>query len=199
MGRYLSCAVATSMVVEKKNDKPIEKEELKKLKQSVGKIFDLDLYNVKEEENLISLEIKKDVFNENIHDLCRELNKSFFLLTFLLYDNEYLDEDKPDEEWPISITEIPNRNKYMLELGENANSNDVKSKDLSWHGFSPLLRREIPNWRAYSFDIKGIMLFLDINKVDFEDQTEIVCLLNWFKKDYFKTKLSGSIVFHITD
>ena len=199
MGRYLSCAVATSMVVEKRNDKPFEKEELNKLKQSVGKIFDLDLYNVKEEENLISIEIKKNVFNENIHDLCRELNKSFFLLTFLLYDNEYLDEDKPDEEWPISIKEIPNRNKYMLELGENANSNDVKSKDLSWHGFSPLFRREIPNWRAYSFDIKGIMLFLDINKVDFEDQTEIVCLLNWFKKDYFKTKLSGSIVFHITD
>ena len=199
MGRYLSCAVATSMVVEKRNDKPFEKEELNKLKQSVGKIFDLDLYNVKEEENLISLEIKKDVFDANIHELCRELNKSFFLLTFLLYGNEYLDEDKPNEEWPISIKEIPNRNKYMLELGENANSNDVKSKDLSWHGFSPLLRREIPNWRAYSFDIKGIMLFLDINKVDFEDQTEIVCLLNWFKKDYFKTKLSGSIVFHITD
>ncbi len=199
MGRYLSCAVGTSMVVEKRNDKPFEKEELNKLKQSVGKIFDLDLYDVKEEGNLISLEIKKDVFDANIHELCRELNKSFFLLTFLLYGNEYLDEDKPDEEWPISITEIPNRNKYMLELGENANSNDVKSKDLSWHGFSPLFRREIPNWRAYSFDIKGIMLFLDINKVDFEDQTEIVCLLNWFKKDYFKTKLSGSIVFHITD
>ena len=199
MGRYLSCAVATSMVVEKRNDKPFEKEELNKLKQSVGKIFDLDLYIVKEEENIISLEIKKDAFDANIHELCRELNKSFFLLTFLLYDNEYLDEDKPDEEWPISIKEIPNRNKYMLELGENANSNDVKSKDLSWHGFSPLLRREIPNWRAYSFDIKGIMLFLDINKVDFEDQTEIVCLLNWFKKDYFKTKLSGSTIFHITD
>lgn len=59
MGRYLSCAVATSMVVEKRNDKPFEKEELNKLKQSVGKIFDLDLYNVKEEENLISLEIKR--------------------------------------------------------------------------------------------------------------------------------------------
>ena len=199
MGRYLSCAVATSMVVEKKKDKPFEKEELNKLKQSVGKIFDLDLYIVKEEENLISLEIKKDVFDANIHELCRELNKSFFLLTFLLYDNEYLDEDKPDEEWPISIKEIPNRNKYMLELGENANSNDVKSEDLSWYGFSPLLRREFSNWRDYNFDIQGIMLFLDINKVDFEDQTEIVCLLNWFKKDYFKNKLSGSIVFHITD
>ena len=198
MGRYLSCAVATSMVVEKKNDKPIEKEELNKLKQSVGKIFDLDLYIVKEEENLISLEIKKDVFNENIHDLCRELNKSFFLLHFTLYDDEYWGEDKPDEEWPISITEIPNSNKYMLELGENGNI-DFKSKDLSWRGFSPLLRREIPNWRDYNFYIEGIMLFFDVDKVDFEDQTEIVCLLNWFKKDYFKTKLSGSIVFHITD
>ena len=51
----------------------------------------------------------------------------------------------------------------------------------------------------YNFYIEGIMLFFDVDKVDFEDQTEIVCLLNWFKKDYFKTKLSGSIVFHITD
>ena len=198
MGRYLSCAVATSMVVAKKDDKPFEKEELDKLKKSVGKIFDLDLYNVKEEENLISLDIKKDIFNANIHELCRELNKSFFLLTFLLYDDEYLDEDKPDEEWPISIKEITDSNKHILELGEDAN-NDCESENLSWFGFSPLLRREISNWRDYSFDIEGILLFLDINKVDFEDETEFVCLLNWFKKDYFKNKLSGSIVFHITD
>ena len=198
MGRYLSCAVGTSMVVEKRNDKPFEKEELNKLKQSVGKIFDLDLYIVKEEENLISLEIKKDVFDANIHELCRELNKSFFLLTFLLYDNEYLDEDKPDEEWPISIEEITDSNGYMLELGEDAN-NDCESENLSLFGFSPLLRREISNWHDYSFDIQGILLFLDGDKADFEDETEFVCLLNWFKKDYFKTKLSGSIVFHITD
>ena len=198
MGRYLSCAVATSMVVAKKDDKPFEKKELDKLKKAVGKIFDLDLYNVKEEENLISLDIKKDIFNANIHELCRELNKSFFLLTFLLYDDEYLDEDKPDEEWPISIKEITDSNKHILELGEDAN-NDCESENLSWFGFSPLLRREISNWRDYSFDIEGILLFLDINKVDFEDETEFVCLLNWFKKDYFKNKLSGSIVFHITD
>lgn len=198
MGRYLSCAVATSMVVEKKNDKPFGKEELNKLKQSIGRIFDLDLYNIKEEENLISLEIKKNVFNANIHELCRELNKSFFLLTFLLYDDEYLDEDKPDEEWPISIEEITDSNGYILDLGEDAN-NDCESENLSLFGFSPLLRREISNWHDYSFDIQGILLFLDGDKADFEDETEFVCLLNWFKKDYFKTKLSGSIVFHITD
>ena len=198
MGRYLSCAGATLMVIEKKNDKPFEKEELNKLKQSMKRLFDFDLYNVKEEENLISLEIKKNVFNANIHELCRELNKSFFLLTFLLYDDEYLDEDKPDEEWPISIEEITDSNGYMLELGEDAN-NDCESENLSLFGFSPLLRREISNWHDYSFDIQGILLFLDGDKADFEDETEFVCLLNWFKKDYFKTKLSGSIVFHITD
>ena len=198
MGRYLSCAVATSMVVAKKDDKPFEKKELDKLKKAVGKIFDLDLYNVKEEENLISLDIKKDIFNANIHELCRELNKSFFLLTFLLYDDEYLDEDKPDEEWPISIEEITDSNGYILDLGEDAN-NDCESENLSLFGFSPLLRREISNWHDYSFDIQGILLFLDGDKADFEDETEFVCLLNWFKKDYFKTKLSGSIVFHITD
>lgn len=198
MGRYLSCAIATSMVIEKKNDKLLEKEEINRLKESVGKIFNLDLYNIKEKENLISLGIKKDMFDANIHDLCRELNKSFFLLTFLLYYDEYLDEDRPDEKWPISIKEIPNSNKYILELGKNA-YNDCESENLSLFGFSQLLRREFPNWRDYNFDIQGILLFLDGDKVDFEDETEFVCLLNWFKKDYFKTKLSGSIIFHITD
>ena len=138
------------------------------------------------------------MFDANIHDLCRELNKSFFLLTFLLYYDEYLDEDRPDEKWPISIKEIPNSNKYILELGKNA-YNDCESENLSLFGFSQLLRREFPNWRDYNFDIQGILLFLDGDKVDFEDETEFVCLLNWFKKDYFKTKLSGSIIFHITD
>lgn len=198
MGRYLSCAIATSMVIEKKNDKLLEKEEINRLKESVGKIFNLDLYNIKEKGNLISLGIKKDMFDANIHDLCRELNKSFFLLTFLLYYDECLDEDRPDEKWPISIKEIPNSNKYILELGKNA-YNDCESENLSLFGFSPFLRREIPNWRDYNFDIQGILLFLDGDKVDFEDETEFVCLLNWFKKDYFKTKLSGSIIFHITD
>ena len=198
MGRYLSCAVATSMVVTKRNDKPFEKEELDKLKQSMKRIFDFDLYNVKEADNLLFLDIRKDVFNENIHELCRELNKSFFLLHFMPYDDEYLEEDRSDEEWPISIKEIPNRNKYLLELGKNA-YNDCESENLSLFGFSPLLRREISNWQDYSFDIQGILLFLDGDKADFEDETEFVCLLNWFKKDYFKTKLSGSIVFHITD
>ena len=110
-----------------------------------------------------------------------------------------MNTDRHDEKWPISLIQTENGNKYMLVLGENANSNDIKSEDLSWYGFSPLLRREFSNWRDYNFDIQGIMLFLDINKVDFEDQTEIVCLLNWFKQDYFKNKLSGSTIFHITD
>ena len=63
MGRYLSCAIATSMVIEKKNDKLLEKEEINRLKESVGKIFNLDLYNIKEKGNLISLGIKKDMFD----------------------------------------------------------------------------------------------------------------------------------------
>ena len=43
------------------------------------------------------------------------------------------------------------------------------------------------------------MLFIGVNKADFEDETEFVFLLNWFKKDYFKNKLNGSLIFHITD
>lgn len=198
MGRYLSCAVATSMVVKKKNDKPYKKEELNKLKEAVGRIFDLNLYNI-EEDNYLFFDIKKDIFNANIHELCRELNKSFFLLQFALYNDEYLDENRPNEEWPIILTETKEGNNYMLDLGKNSYGNNTESELLSLFGFAPLLRREFPNWIDYDFTIQGTTLFIDIDKVIFEDETEFVCLLNWFKKDYFKNKLSGSIVFHITD
>ena len=198
MGRYLSCAVATSMIIQKKNDKPLEKEELNKLKQSVGKIFDLDLYNTAEEDFLF-FDIKKDIFNANIHELCKELNKSFFLLQFALYDDKYLDENRPNEEWPIILTETKKGNNYMLDLGKNSYGNNTESRPLSLFGFAPLLRREFPNWRDYKFAIWGTSLFIDIDKVIFEDETEFVCLLNWFKKDYFKNKLSGSTIFHITN
>ena len=198
MGRYLSCAIATSMVVKKKNDKSYKKEELNKLKESVGRIFDLNLYNI-EEDNYLFFDIKKDIFNANIHELCRELNKSFFLLQFALYNDEYLDENRPNEEWPIILTETKEGNNYMLDLGKNSYGNNTESELLSLFGFAPLLRREFPNWIDYDFTIQGTTLFIDIDKVIFEDETEFVCLLNWFKKDYFKNKLSGCIVFHITD
>lgn len=198
MGRYLSCAVATSMVVKKKNDKSYKKEELNKLKESVGRIFDLNLYNI-EEDNYLFFDIKKDIFNANIHELCRELNNSFFLLQFALYNDEYLDENRPNEEWPIILTETKEGNNYMLDLGKNSYGNNTESELLSLFGFAPLLRREFPNWIDYDFTIQGTTLFIDIDKVIFEDETEFVCLLNWFKKDYFKNKLSGCIVFHITD
>ena len=205
MGRYLSCAIATSIKVGKKDNKPFEKGELDKLKHSIKRLFDYDLYNVEENEDFISLEIKKDVFDNNIHELCVELNNSLYQSSFLLYEDDYL--NKPKEEWPITLIETKddeeekkyNNEKYMVKLSENSYDNDPVCRDLSWFGFSPLLRRDIKEWSDYFFDIEGIDLFLNISKVSSEDETELICLLNWFKRDYFKNKLNGSLIFRITE
>lgn len=204
MGRYLSCAIATSIKVGKKDNKSFEKGELDKLKHSIKRLFDYDLYNVEENEDFISLEIKKDVFDNNIHKLCVELNNSFYQSAFLLYEDDYL--NKPKEEWPITLIETKddeeekhNNEKYMVKLSENSYDNDPVCRDLSWFGFSPLLRRDIKEWSDYFFDIEGIDLFLNISKISSEDETELICLLNWFKRDYFKNKLNGSLIFRITE
>ena len=205
MGRYLSCAIATSIKVGKKDNKPFEKGELDKLKYSIKRLFDYDLYNVEENEDFISLEIKKDVFDNNIHELCVEQNNSLYQSSFLLYEDDYL--NKPKEEWPITLIETKddeeekkyNNEKYMVKLSENSYDNDPVCRDLSWFGFSPLLRRDIKEWSDYFFDIEGIDLFLNISKVSSEDETELICLLNWFKRDYFKNKLNGSLIFRITE
>ena len=205
MGRYLSCAIATSIKVGKKDNKPFERGELDKLKHSIKRLFAFDLYNVEENEDFISLEIKKDVFDNNIHELCVELNNSLYQSSFLLYEDDYL--NKPKEEWPITLIETKddeeekkyNNEKYMVKLSENSYDNDPVCRDLSWFGFSPLLRRDIKEWSDYFFDIEGIDLFLNISKVSSEDETELICLLNWFKRDYFKNKLNGSLIFRITE
>ena len=151
------------------------------------------------------MEIKKDVFDNNIHELCVELNNSLYQSSFLLYEDDYL--NKPKEEWPITLIETKddeeekkyNNEKYMVKLSENSYDNDPVCRDLSWFGFSPLLRRDIKEWSDYFFDIEGIDLFLNISKVSSEDETELICLLNWFKRDYFKNKLNGSLIFRITE
>lgn len=197
MGRYLSCAIAISMEIIKKDNKPFDVEELNNTKRALKRIFNFDLYNIKEDKNLIRLELKKDIFDSNIHDLCIELKNSLYQSNFLLYENDYL--NKPKENWPITLIKTQDDKKYMVKLTENSSSSNTVCRDLYWFGFSPLLRRDIKNWRDYIFNIEGIHLFLNINKISSEDETELICLLNWFKKDYFKNKLSDSIIFYITD
>lgn len=147
MGRYLSCAIATSIKVGKKDNKPFEKGELDKLKYSIKRLFDYDLYNVEENEDFISLEIKKDVFDNNIHELCVELNNSLYQSSFLLYEDDYL--NKPKEEWPITLIETKddeeekkyNNEKYMVKLSENSYDNDPVCRDLSWFGFFSIIKK----------------------------------------------------------
>ena len=42
---------------------------------SLGKVIDLNLYDIKKNSKEIILSIKKDVFNKNIHDLIIEIYK----------------------------------------------------------------------------------------------------------------------------
>ena len=55
-----------------------------------------------------------------------------------------------------------------------------------------LLSRDCKYWKDYSFRIKGFKIFCAFSGID-DSQ---VCLLNWFKKDYFKNPLNGALIFH---
>ncbi len=39
---------------------------------------------------------------------------------------------------------------------------------------------------------KPFKVFMDFHPIE----DNIICLLNWFKKDYFKNPLNGALIFH---
>ena len=53
-----------------------------------------------------------------------------------------------------------------------------------------LLSRDCKHWKDYNLRIKGFKIFYTFSGID-ESQ---ICLLNWFKKDYFDNPLNGALI-----
>lgn len=77
MGRNLALGVATTIWISKKknywtNDFDLFKNE-EKIKEELKNLIDISAYNFKKEEDKFVLTMKPEYFNNNIHDLIKEL------------------------------------------------------------------------------------------------------------------------------
>lgn len=79
MTGVMDCSVAISLRVTRPlglfEDGYFSDGDIKNIIDSLGKIVDLNLYNIKKSSKEIILSIKKDVFNKNIQNLIIEIYK----------------------------------------------------------------------------------------------------------------------------
>ena len=198
MGSHLYCGIATSLGVIKRKGKA-SKQELDEIDKALHELFDFTIYDVVRTNEFTYLTIKKDVVNDNIHALRIELGKNLYLSGFLLYSDDYLRENREKEEWSTILKEVGEdvRGKYKSDVIDEEEHRQFISEGLYYFDFSPLLRRNIEFFRDYHFIIKVRPLSMNSDKIICKNKMEIMCLLNWFKRDYFKNRLNGSIIFYI--
>lgn len=193
MTGVMNCSVALSLNITKplnmiETDYFSDKD-IKNIIESLSKIIDLNLYDIKKSSKEIILSIKEDVFNENIQDLIIEIYKKTDLKVEYLYLSQYLKYNSPKDEWSISLDKDSKNvvNMKRPDIGLGRKECYKEGENLAY-----LLSRDCKDWNNYRLCMTPFRIFSisgELNEVQ-------VCLLNWFKRDYFNNSLNGSLVFH---
>ena len=100
-----------------------------------------------------------------------------------------LDYNYPKEKWKIYLDKNKENVVNMEEPKETRVMNCTREED---HNFSFLLKHHCKHYNEYRLGIKPFKVFMDFHPIE----DNIICLLNWFKKDYFANPLNGALIFH---
>lgn len=111
MGRYLALGVATTIQLSKKKNYWVKNYNLLENKQEImdelNDLVDVSKYDCKELENKIILTMKPECFNDNIHDLIKELYPMIDCKTCMEHDGEIkfeFDDNFNKENYPINLS-----------------------------------------------------------------------------------------------
>lgn len=193
MGGALYCSVALSLKVTRPlglfEDGYFSDGDIKNIIESLGKLVDLKLYNIKKNSKEVVLSLKKDVFNKNIQDLYLEISSKIDLTPNSFYLLDVLDYNYPKEKWKIYLDKNKENVVNMEEPKETRVMDCTREEE---HNFSFLLKHHCKHYNEYRLGIKPFKVFMDFHPIE----DNIICILNWFKKDYFKNPLNGALIFH---
>lgn len=201
MGRYLALGLVTKIQIERGKDNwglysediKISKEKDKILKD-MNNIIDTSKYKIKykKEEDSIYLELKDiDFFNENIHNLIKEL--------YPLIDCRYrIDPEKGNVSYDKTFT----KEKYPFNLIEKDNKfyeELTKSYEeyAYWQVPETFLFKNEKYKNGLKCDICYIPIWIDWNKVGCESEHYILKLLNTMSRKYIESSLIRIMLFYI--
>lgn len=205
MGRYLANGIPTKICVFLRKNQVTLKDDLNEIKIDLSKYVDLSMYETIVYDDAFEFKLKKEIFNKNIHELIKEIDPitpcDSYLFCNLFYNQKI---DVLSDEFNKIKIEL---NKYGDDLEfENQNyiTEDeyyIKSKDsyIKEANSFPYQFWVLDNdvRKRYYVNMDFIMLWLDYDKYDGEDETQMLRILNNMKTSYYKSVLSKSLVYFI--
>ena len=118
-----------------------------------------------------------------------EIYKKTDLKVEYIYLSQYLKHNFPKDEWSISLDKdsknVVNMKRPDIWLGR-------KKCYKEGENLACLLSRYCKEWDDYKLCMTPFRIF----SISGEFNEVQVCLLNWFKRDYFNNPLNESLVFH---
>ena len=210
MGRYIANGILTEISIKRRKDYWNIGKDLSDIKDdvvsSLSEILDLDMYDIEMTNSYINLSLKKELFNDNIHDLVKKTNKITLCnsLLYELYGDDYnkIDLDKTEFSKENIIIELRTMRKdhYHIEKGETY-LYCKKEIELDYP-FMPyylwcLTKNEINS--DLEVQTSFVKLYSQYDKYEGEDECPMLYLLNHFSRNYIKDNpLYKSLFFYIT-
>lgn len=211
MGRYIANGILTTVSIRRRNDPLCANKDLLEMKDeilsSLSEMLDLNMYDIEANSKYIILELKKEIFNDNIHDLLKKLDK-------ITHCNALLNNVYDDDERKINLNDDFSKEKQVIELrtmekddcfveeGETYLycNNEIHELDYAFLPYYQYSLSRKPKVNYYIDMQPGfVLLYYEYDKYDCEDDYTIPYLLNHFSRDYIKDNpLYKSLLFYIS-
>ena len=223
MGRYISCGIATQIIV---YGKGCLQKNKKDLLRRIDKVFNLKYYEegLSDNDDCICLYLKEDLFNKNFKNLLLELN-DLDLFTNYFYDNikatssnsynmsqkdrkkavcDYLEKNFDLKIRRSYEKRVDGKNNYdyyldnVLELNDEISffyENYLNCTDI---GDGAQFNDNITNINGLYMSLNHIPLYFDFNKIISEDITVTLKFLNHFIRKSLKNDLKNTLIFGLT-
>ena len=213
MGRNMMNGIATRIEIQKRN--PVVNYDIIKNKnmilKEINKFVNVENYNCTQNENGdLTLEIKMEFFNDNIHDLIKETRKIMKCENILLdnmFDKKEIDYKKFNNvNYPLQLKKYDENYKYAYARQKEEllgtyylESNIDKFQETgSWFPSNYWLFQENKDmFYNLTVQIFHIPLWIDIGKIIMEDESFLLHLINRISRNHFKNPLSKDILFFI--
>ena len=201
MGRMLAVGVPVKICFYKNHGKG-ENKKYKIMQKEVSKYIDLSLYDTEQKEYSLTLKLKKEVFDKNINKTLIDFYNKFDFIPNRYFEGDYAD------------LELLKQKKYHLELVYNDNEhkegviNYTISKDDVYeleHQFPQeywlIYDSKVNDSWGYEYElyIKYSPVWMDIDKIDSEDESNLLRILNKMKITTFEgcNELTKTLMFFI--
>lgn len=222
MGRYISCGIATQIIVDSKGCLQKNKKDLLR---RIDKVFNLKYYEegISDNDDCLCLYLKEDLFNKNFKNLLLELNE-LDLFTNYFYDNiksisnnnytmsqkdrqkavwDYLENNfdlKIIKSYEKRVDGKYNYNYYLdnvLELNDEISlyENYLNCTDIA---DGTQFNDNMANINGLYISLNHIPLYFDFNKIISEDITATLKFLNHFIRKSLKNDLKNTLIFGLT-